>query len=912
MWGGILALALASAGRASADPSKQEPLPLYVPLRSTEELGDKTWGPLRVRVLSQQELSVAEQYFDDGEAVQSVGLPATLGGGYLFYQRITRVGGLSTRLYLARDFAAELEPWGVLPFPVERVVPGFDRVYFLSPGRAVAHSPLEPTLRGLGPLPEVPSYLGLEVVSEKVAVLPAGPLGRYVTHDAGKTFQLEPSRTEPQPILQVESTSRIGPFAEVLSLAIDAGICESSEAEPSCATLYVVTEQKLWKLTRRASKLHLSASVRHDELGSCWSLPDARGLGVCVNERSGPWTHLVRAHSGQLEVVARLPGLHRVLATGGGKVLFDGGCGEAVHPDSGVSRGGAVARGSAVSPGTAVSRDSAVRRGSAVATEPLCLAGGKELRSVDGPRVQRWLAYGTNGSAVFALSRGKGAEGPEFELHELGQPSSRHLAFPSDPSLASLGEGSVQGGLHFLGDHFGVWLTRGERFVGVELSDAGLGFGPVQRNLRRTSFSGKKALTWGALGFIKETTNGGLTWADAVLPVVPEQDELPRLTHSGGLPRFGCADVGCILGAGVRLGWGGAAGRVVKEDLKSLNSSPSGAGRYRLACSGPIAFSPDESLRKPSAENEAADGALEIHLSDAAVHLRVSGGPSGAFASEARTEVTFWDRFNSRGPERSLATRGLFESRFLAENSLGLLDPVSVYRSTYFLGDGSGGLIQIRTRDQGRAFGFSSRGPVEAIELPPEAQNRNLLGVARFFGSWLTAYRRGPELVLLRESLGRFQTLATLSLSGIEGYEIALVEGKAGRVGLFVNGDRGWFVYPLLESGQVEPPLFVSEPSSRPKTCGDDESEDGGQGFRLVREFQVTPHIESEGHPLDLGAIWARHRIGPSGVCLEGVSARARGALKLGRPSAEPSTHLPVPLVVLNTSGEPIGELSCQ
>lgn len=864
----IALLTLAGASPAlSAEPAAHEPVAdspspkvSWVVSRSALSKGGPSMhGRERVDLEDQETLELSFDVFPDGAPAVGVELPETLGGGYLFHQRFQRVGGASTRLYRARTWTAPLEPWGTLPVAIERVVPGWDRLYVLARGRTFALLPGAERAVPPTPFPAVPTVTDLRFWGEDAAALRAPLVGWLMTEDRGRSFRAVSHLPE-------LAQGALGPSPKRRGRTMYEGLVAAvRSATPTSEGTFVFFEgHKHRELILSGTQVKLKSQDRKDALGACSAEGELRGYWLCRRaDEDPPRTHLARIEQGKLVAARSALGLRRTLAVDETAVLLEGGCEKA---------------------------DSA---GACLLSE----GGAEEVPPPKEPP----LAWGVRGGQVVGLYRDLSEQEAKFRLVDLrsGATVSGHL--PDAKQMRALGRGSVHQRLHFT-NGFGFWLTSGENFVGVTITASGISYGPVQSQLRRTTFAGPRALIWGALGFGRETIDGGITWNDLLLPDSETADEP---AEPSALTRVGASRVGAVLGDRVRIGWGAPALTVAPEELKEIPLPPLGGGRNQFSCEVP----PGAPLREEEApvRREPKDsGVLSFSMGglDAQVELVGAAGPQ--FGRESRVSVRYHDPFTT-SEMRSLATRGLFSSRTEAEEALGLFDASVSYATGYLSPTGKGGIIFLRSREATRLFAFGQGEPVYEIEHSGRLPTSGLIGVARRSGAHYLAYIQGGRLTLLRERGFAFEPFSAFPLEDIGNRYVGLAEGERENLAIVMDGDTGLFVYPLSERGELEgKPLFFEHQGKRAPTCEDQS------GYTFVRDFSVSPLIEGPGGALPLLAVRARFRASSRGLCLDALSARARSSLKDSRAKARSNGGSSLPLSVFGSIGRPLGTLECR
>lgn len=878
---GLTALVSPVRGAAPSGP----PPAVVVSLSAVPAEGRRIVGGQRVETLAGGRWLVAEDRFPPGDVPQWVELPPASGGGFVFFQRIQRSPGTATLLYTSTTFTGPLAAWGRVPLGVESIqlageallLRGRERVVLLAPGAFRVSDALA--------VPPLPSYRSLVFRSAQDASVEAPFIGALHSRDGGRSWHKGALPPETPPLL--EGTYALDPLAsrrrEWLELVVTQG-ARLQGALPSgvSKTAYFVALDGTHQVELRVDGRELSLIAKDVEAsGSCVPAPGLEPWVVCTRQREEPKegseTFLGEFLPTLRRVSPSLVGSRQVLAAGGGAVVLSGPC---EGPEQDTRR----------APGA------------------LCLLGRDQTRSF---RAAPSLAFGTDGRSVFALEREvtfvpelprnqsrppgeesgrsrSGARGVIWVLRDLGTGRGRSYAWEGDSSLLPLALGGVQSNLHRIAGGFGFWLSAGEKYVGVRLEEGHANAGPVQEPLARASFFGAHALSWGALGFAKQTKDGGLTWSETFLPTDGEISESFRR-----VPLAGCSEVGCVLGELVRVGWTAATPLPIEPPDVLIAVPPRGAARLRFDCAEEMS-----DVVKWTRLDATNDGLFVVSQGgEARARLEVS--PSGGFQREARVRVEYVDPFDSVGLKSSRATRGLYGTALEVEEAWGLLDPSTSFAYSFLEPSGDAGVLLLRNPGGERVLAFEKGGAVRPLRLSPSLSARTFAGVVRKDGEFWVAYRDGLNLVVLRSEADRLDLAFTLPLHHFEQLSFELVEDTRAELGVKVEGEDGTFLYPLSVQGVVGEPLVLPHQGSRPPTCRGEE-----MGFRYVEELSIAPYVGSSGHPLEVARTSARYVAGEHGLCLDALSARARGVLSLASGFEETRSVLgDVPLIIMSEDG---------
>ncbi len=561
---------------------------------------------------------VAADLVPGNDELQGVHLPERLGGGFLFVSR-----GQNTSLWRAASWTAPLSPLATVEMRVDRIEPGFDRLYLI--GRRGTRALDARTGEGmtLGPLPPAASYRELRFGDAWTALaeIPVG--GVLATFDGGQQWwPVEGARAviDQSAGLFVTTDTGVAELEPEGTLTI-VGEVEEESAEESAELERAERQQR-----RRAERqrdlfreavlrgLYVGGSPQKEpsaivvfdgELTSVslrdarllWQGPRVVGPGtVCQGVRLGEsvgfvcqrpdgGTLVAAWERGKWRELAQLPEPRVVLSTGTTGVLLEGACG-------------------ALTPAPP-------RQSAAEAARVLCrvgLGGREELRGVppgalpvvthagvslvQPPVRPPRSAQATSPSA--ADDRGdepeEAPDAPGFV--SIGGGERQALQLPEDEELSSiLVTGQWLGGGSVAADgRLAFWVAEQDRFAGVRVDARGrVEVGPIQKPVRRALLSGQFGLLWGASGFLKETVDGGFTWREAALPYRTGDAEPTQPPSAWTTIEVGCSAAGCVVGPWIRVGWNdaeqGSAGPWEEAPVPPLRMPPAeGVGRWRFRC----------------------------------------------------------------------------------------------------------------------------------------------------------------------------------------------------------------------------------------------------------------------------------------------------------------------------------------
>jgi hypothetical protein len=529
----------------------------------------------------------ADQMLPAAERVQSLKLPARLGGGYVFY--LDSAG--TTLVWRAASWVGELHPLANVDFDVSAIVSGFDRLYLIE-RRGETVVGLDPTsgrAMDLGALPPAPAYGSMAFSDAWLGAVDVPFRGTLVTFDAGASWR--PLGLGESYGVSLEHGSLVI-ATQAGSFALDsAGVLHERRGHPATQSVFHGAGRDPAYL-----KLVEGDTVEHGDRGRAEGPLGRYPLRTAVlyGWPDSAKTAVVAANG----VVARV-------RLSDGRLL-------AVSPHA-LERGGQC---QALPVGSSFGFVCGQEHGSTVVyafTPPL---GARPLMSFDEPR---YVASSQNGGLVIrggcgahqavsdaycilepsgkqrevrvrgdrgvervaALSDGRaavlvpprlGARGLLMLVAAGGKTSTVDLKLPTadKPTLELLRHGLWMDGFVQQGKELSGWVVGSGPFVGVRVGlDGRVTAGKIQDDVGHALLSGPLALELVHAETAAETTDGGFKWRAVELPA--DFDPSPRPNSAFERSPRGCSPVGCAFGPWLRVGWRAHGGH---EDVETVGPPP--------------------------------------------------------------------------------------------------------------------------------------------------------------------------------------------------------------------------------------------------------------------------------------------------------------------------------------------------
>ncbi len=899
----------------------------FLPSFAFEAVGRFVQSGVRIEISPRGELYIARERFESGGEPQGVALPPRLGGGFVFFQPLASSGAPSTALFRADRWTSRLRPLGTVPFAVSEVLAGFDRLYLLGSGLHIGMDPRDGSFLTLAPLPPVVTLQELKFRGGQARVV-APLVGAQQTRDSGLSWH-PPSRflDEEERVESAPSPSGAGALLELLGLtlqqelvlrkagALDPGAKEEETTSQMAREIvvrgvphgqegivallrgqliylsldgFVISRREIPELPKEANCQGVRSAPAFKPEGHA-----ENSLFVCQGREttlfalaSGPASseRPEERLASSLQRLARFEHPRRILAVGALGVLIAGPC-------SSASR-------------------SADRAG--------CLIGkgGKREIQLGSPALKEVFAL-TADSVLRVQLRG---ERTIVSDALFGPARRRRYVIPDEEEVSALvgsgqwlpGASAGQGAVVF-------WSALEERYAGVRLEEEEetLRIGPIQKPLRRALLAGPRALSWGAAGFARITTDGGLTWREVDFPYRSGDPDPNTVTSPNQELVVGCGAAGCSLGTWLSLGWGPVPEETVVETPDRVRIPPPGGGRYVFDCWATGRRSPRATSEKSTGASlppfweyrppalSAGQQGLSVADSEKMVRIYAWGPREIAWGHRGQVQVAFRPAFSLEPLGRSAPSAGLFVDAVRAQEALGLLDGSTQIVHAQIGSLGKVGAVLLRTRQNTDLLTFSRGGPVERFRDLEKLRVRSLSGVVRKEGAWHLGHVSGHEFRIIRLSSEGVSVFAEFPLGDSGSREVQLVQSTAGEMGIAIAGDSGLFVYPVSPEGQLGDPIVTPHQGYRPETCAP-----GATGFIVVQELSIAPYVESRGHSLDVDRLRLRLIVGHGAPCIDAAAGETHGDFKY---LAEERGKSGVPLIVsdLSEEGRRV-ELACE
>lgn len=541
---------------------------LVPPLTGAEvaTLGVESDGTRRLvafglRMLARPDGSVetAREFFPLSRNVNAVELPARLGQGFLF----SVIASGRTAIWRAPSWTGPLKPFAELDFELERLIAGFDRVY-VQARRSGEWGALDATTgkgMDLGSLPASPSYGAMVFVDEWFGAVELPVRGTVVSFDAGNHWHplglptlglgrhgsellivapegrralgadgvmrpLETADRRNDAPRRIQPESPLGPIP--LRTALLRGFPDGA------GNAMVIAGGTLARVRLADGRVVESRDRAVPVSSSCTGIRLGTGFGFVCGEPQGKTQILAFEPPLSLRVVEQFETPRAVSESGNGGLVIRGRCGP---------------RAADAAPGV-----HCIRTPSGARWELLPILGDGGAERVVALRDGRAALLspprrGAGGVLVLAAADGKTRSIPlKIESRDRTAAGLLKKGFWLD-GFTEANDGSLRG-----------WVAGQGVFAGVRVAlDGAVRAGPLQRSIERALLSGERALIVPATGIAEQSTDGGMSWSDADLPVELEADVTKVQTPSAELEQ-GCSRLGCAFLGWLRVGWNGPTG----------------------------------------------------------------------------------------------------------------------------------------------------------------------------------------------------------------------------------------------------------------------------------------------------------------------------------------------------------------
>ena len=920
------ALAAPAHAEPAVDPQPLGPAHAFPPTERGD-IGMEAWEPDGSRRVIAQgvrlvehpggAVDAADQLLPASRTITPTRLPARLGGGWIFGVN----AGSDGLLWRAATWTSNLTPLARLDGEIERVVPGFDRLYVLRARGApwIALDVDTGQALDLGTLPPSPSYGPMLFFDEWVGVVgvplrgmlatfDAGgawhPLGlataNLASDDAGVRLEAEGRRyllgaggilapvTEPAPNAAGDAAPRVGVrrlrAPEPLGpRPLEAALLHGFPAGDG--TALVATRGVLARVRLRDGALLEQRPDAYGGRAPCNAVRLGAGAGFVCGEPHGATTIYALKDGLSLAPAWSFDEPRRVAQNGRGALIVDGGCsphGKGQKARCVIPRSGAPFESPVRSPDE---RAVALDDGGLALIEPLAArpdaAERASKRRAEAPRGKKPPEEPLG--SLTLVAPGAPDRKLVLRLAEVDDESARLLvdgalwldSFEQAPS------GELRG-----------WIAGASSFAGVRVKlDGSVLVGTPEPHLDRALLSGRFGLVIGRARGLRETVDGGFEWTDGELPAEPDL----RLERTYG-DEHGCSALGCAVGGWLRVGWsmGERSRLALAEAPEPTRLLASGSNRWSLECR-PTGEQSRPALRQSPQPEDRSVSPWNPHA-EVVAPARGRGDTGFEVLNEAELELFHAYVWGPAGDGWARDARLLLRVRdpFRVADAIWSTAPSpSPWSSAVLAAD---------------AFGRSTNGPPATWRLITDPfKHAGVLLTSTKGVLELYAVQEGRPITRLRTS-GAVGVVTSVALSGGRLYVSALGEGRAFRlfrveagllelVGEFPDlGSRAeaptlapatqgeglgvwlhetdYFLYPFDPRARRFDPPFVTrarELAQMPHSCTT-----GEDGYVVGDALSLEPNVDLQGPSEGISTgngIEVRLIVGPSRVCVEGLAA---------------------------------------
>jgi hypothetical protein len=912
----------------SVDPEPLGPAHAFPPTERGD-IGMEAWEPDGSRRVIAQgvrliehpggAVDAADQLLPTSRTLAPTRLPARLGGGWVFGVN----AGSEGLLWRAVTWTSALTPLARLDGEIERLVPGFDRLYVLRARGApwIALDVDTGRALDLGTLPPSPSYGPMLFFDEWVGVVgvplrgmlatfDAGgawhPLGlstaSLASDDAGVRLEVEGRRyllgtggslaplPDPASSTAADAARRGGPGGRRLRAPeplgprpLEAALLHGFPA--SDGTALVATRGVLARVRLRDGAVVEQRPDAYGGRAPCDAVRLGAGAGFVCGEPHGATTIYALADGLSLLPVWSFDEPRRVAENGRGALVVDGGC--APH-GAGRKVRCVIPRSGAPFEHPVHSQDEravALDDGGLALLEPVtarAVAGERASKRGAEPPSSKKPAEEPLGSLTL-VKPGASEQKLVLRLSEVDDDAARALVASGLwlDSFEQAPGGELRG-----------WVAGASSFAGVRVKlDGRVSVGPPEPHLERALLSGRFALVIGRARGLRETVDGGFEWTDGELPAEPDL----RLERTYG-DEHGCSALGCAVGGWLRVGWsmGERSRLALAEPPEPTRLLASGSNRWSLECqptgeqSRPVLRqSPQPEDRSVSPWNPLAevapparsrsDTGYEV-LNEAELelfHAYVWGPPGDGWARDARFLLRARDPFRvadsiwSTAPSPSPWSSAVIAADAFGRSANGppatwrlVTDPI---KHAGVLLTSTKGVLELYAVQEGRPITrLRTTGPIGVVTSVALAGGRlfvSALGESRSFR-------------LFRVEAGVLELVGDFPDIGSHAEAPTLAPATRGEgVGVWLH-EADYFLYPFDPATRRFDPPFVTrarELAQMPRSCTT-----GEDGYAVGDALSLEPNVDLQGKSDGAttgNGIEVRLIVGPSQVCVEGLAA---------------------------------------
>ncbi|HEX2878508.1 MAG TPA: hypothetical protein VHO25_03115 [Polyangiaceae bacterium] len=925
----------------------------------TSTTDDAEWGPagtrqvidggLRIELSADGRMTQSRELLPPG--AKSLALPSWLGGGFVFWGHVER----STWLWRSDHFTSPLHPLAQVSTIVQRVVPGFDRLFLWSGATQVLRAIDARSGRALdvGALPASSAYGAMAFASPRFGVVASDVYGLQVTVDSGTSWHpLAIEDTDLQLQVtggQIELRSNHDRYlldarGVLTELAVQQGENESPDEDP----VQDAAEDAAWSEVNQRGMSALVAALQHGfEVAADRAVVVHDGTLIRVRlsdagierRRDLPFLHSARC---QALRIGRGHGFHCV-DTAGSTRLYRYQESFSLQPLKTFSTARAVL---ASGTGSLVIQGSCANAAS-VAQDRYCLYDGRTWSEVQHDTHDRErVAFTARGGWLTLRPPDLKRPGSLLET-ERGQLRQRPLKLPtlSQPLRTLLAVGTWLNPLtEGTNGELSTWVIGDRQFVGVKVQrDGTVEVGPLRSDLSSTRFSGPIALTITAGAVAYQSSNFGFDWHNVGLPTsVAPPDPYTAGNQATSMDSWGCTPLGCVLGSWLRLG--AAPGTLPAQAVEPSRTafSKSGLPHWAMQCratgerskqitttTNVEAESSRASSRPPGAAafdaiqngpwrpflNEAPplnnqQLGLDIGSDEYRTQFRVySWGPrSTQWPSLARWQVRVANRFSVDSVWSTASARTPWSTPVIAALAFGQGDQSSEFVdwSVALDAKGEAGLLRLLSRAGGQLFWAEKDRPLRSFKHTAQLDLQKPMSLTRLLGKRYVGGEHDGSFVVFQLEADQLNELGRYPVLAPDSSKIQLITSRASdALAIWIKtSDRGWFVFPLdTDTGDVLPALRVSteQLSSVPRTC---TAED--EGWQIVSD---VPLATLSGSPVNVRLsfpgefdnvkthdVEARVLVTQAGLCVEALAGQLEDGATAAQqsPSQMPGGEMPV------------------
>lgn len=907
-----------------------------------------------LRVIERQDgsIEVADEFLPASRTAQALELPARLGGGFLFYVHASN----ATLIWRADTWTGRLLPLAQLDFEVERVVPGFDRLY-LQPKRAsdwVAIDPRSGKAVDLGSLPRSPTYGVMLIADSWFGAVEVPFRGVLVTFDAGASFRPlgfpaqgleldggllsistvdgrftmdgagnlrradsvadETSSARVEREASAEPPGRIAPVGPLGRNPLELALLHGWPDSPTSAL--VAAGGAVGRISLTDGSVLALRERAYAGTGDCHGVPIGQGFGfVCGVGSEGTQIYEYRSPL-ELHKLLEFDDARYVAASENGALVIRGRCNDGSADES---------------------------RG-----QPYCLRfsdGTLQEIYVRGDQgVERVIALRDKRAVVLIPPR-LGAPGFMTIIEPGGAARKLELELPRTDAktTALLNKGLwLDGFVESPPGTLAGWVAGSGPFVGVRVAlDGKVSVGKEKSSVEHALFSGRRALVLGRAGLAYESIDGGFTWSDVDLPA--EIDRGPDARPATAKVQ-GCSPVGCAFEGWMRVGYDGkgAATRAEAAVPSPTRMRSPGGGRWSMTCestgevSAPSISIPERLARLPERGRASAVTSADELTSTAWLPLldvvppdlakeeigfdagtandpvQAHGYAWGARGADwgrvGQFQLRMVDKFRVSGGVWSTAvTRSPWPDALSAAEAFGY--EASGSPATWRVVSevsGRAGVLIISARGSADLFLFEEGRSITRIPNVTRHGVAQVSGVVKSGGTWyLGSYSDPRHFRIYRiegtqlDVVGEYRDIATHR--ALPATVVRSARGDS--LAIWARG-TSWFVYPIdAATGEVQAPVEVTPPelANMPRSCSSDED-----GYALEGKLDLDPYADFVGAADGTSArsFEVRFLLTPSGLCVDAMAAQLdsapppRGLSKRPLANAADAGRPTVPLVV--------------